>query len=109
MSEQVFTKPLTFTYSMWKFVGALRYIDKLDGWDNLKERIFEARLEDYGRLLEELAQAFRSSANEFELHSAKRELREGMAQRWRVAVEDFLPVLLNQGLVISCSIFESFL
>lgn len=109
MSDQPSTKPLTFTHQMWKFVGVFSYVEKLSANEEFNETIFQMRSQDYDSFLNDLSTSFKFSMSEREMGTMKRELQDGMEKRWRKAVEDFLPILLNQGLVISCSIFDSFL
>lgn len=109
MSEPSFTKPLTFTCSMWKFVGVFSYIDRLETKQGFDESIIQLRRDDYRRFLGELGTAFKSVVSESEIATAQSELEDGMEKRWRGAVQGFFPLLLNQGLVMSCTIFDSFL
>ena len=111
MVDQKYSKPLKFSWLMMKFVSVPLYFKGLDGNKKeikdtfLKMRLTEIDSRELSDFMHSVLPGIEKEVLEEERIIHVREVESSL----RKEMEDIFPVLLNQALVMCCTILESFL
>ena len=104
--NDVFTKPLLYGDRLRKYVLLPYYLNQLSKYGKLKEDILKVSLHGYDELI--LKKEFWSAgiSKNGQEHTW---LIENIKAWHKQEIEEYLPILFSQAVVMACSMFESFL
>lgn len=110
--EETYLKPLKFNQRIGKHTVNAYYIDFLAKQGNLKDILLKARMKDADEILFEDVmddRMWKDKLTEEQKIEKFKLLRGKMEERHKQEIENFLPILFNQSLVMICTVFDNFL
>jgi hypothetical protein len=109
MAEKDIIKPVKFGYRLRRDTLIPYYLDLLSTKGNLKEAIFKHKMAGFDQLVAEMASRAIVAASEENRQAMIQIIKKNAEELNRKEIESFMPILFNQAVVMTCTIFDVFL
>lgn len=105
--KRLLLKPLKFGNRLRKYVLIPYYLDVISNQGNLKEAILKVHMIGFDAALEK--DFFKPGVSEVEKEAALKKTRDKIEEKNRRNIEEYLPILFNQALVMACAVLDIYL
>ncbi len=112
MNPRTYFKPQAFMYRLNKYAANSYYVDFLEKKGNLRETLIKARTASSKQTMTELfsdPQAWNPGLSEKEKQQSLESMIKNVDKREAEEVDKFFITLLNQTLVMLCTVFDTYL
>ena len=102
-------RPFEFTSRMNKYVLIPYYLDFLSINGNLKENLLKVQMNGFEQTLNSTSKFWKEGISvERKIEEAEK-IKIKISKQYENEIENYFPILYNQALIISCTIFDLFL
>jgi len=108
MDEQII-KPFEFIGRINKYVLIPYYLDYLARNGNLKEQLLKVQMLGYDQKLDFTSNIWQKNSSIAERIKGAEEIKVRIEKQYQYEIDNYFPILYNQALIISCTIFDLFL
>lgn len=107
--EELIIKPFEFTSRLNKYVLIPYYLDYLSSHSNLKDGLLDIQMKAFDQTLDFSSDIWAKNSNIEERIKGAKEIKERISLQYQTEIDNYFPILFNQALIISCTVFDLFL